>query len=117
MSYTGLLVEDEREEYNLFQGRDGLEWCSLDRIGVFRNRAVVTPTSRSLALWRQVRGGGTMESVKVDVVERLYSRDPVAKSFPDPEFRCPLSNSWQMICLVANTFLQVWKTLNVPRTI
>ena len=26
-----------------------------------------------------------MESVKVDVVERLYSGDPLAKSFLDPE--------------------------------
>ena len=85
VSFTGvvldddLMAEDQREvEYNPFQDRDGLEGCSMPGLGsaLSRRRTVVTPTSTQLALWRQV---------KVDVVERLYSWDPLAKSFLDPE--------------------------------
>ena len=94
VSFTGLVLgddasaEDQHEvEYNPFQGRDYLEGCSLTGLGsaLSRRKTVVTPTSTQLALWRQVKGGRTMESMKVDVEDRFYSRDPLAKSFLDPE--------------------------------
>ena len=78
VSFNGLVLdndpmtEDKREvEYNPFQGRNGLERCSLTGLGsaLSRRRTVVTPTSTQLALWRQVRGGRTMKSVEVDLVE------------------------------------------------
>ena len=75
------MAEDQRD-----QGRDGLEGCSLTGLGsaLSSRRTVVTTTSTQLALWPQVRGGRTMESVKVDVSDKLYSGDPLAKSFLDP---------------------------------
>ena len=86
VSFTGLMLddnamaEDQREvEHNPLQGLDGLEGCSLTSLGsaLSRRRTVVTPTRTQLALWCQVRGGRTMKSVTVDVVERLYSVDPL----------------------------------------
>ena len=94
VSSTGLVLgddasaEDQHEvEYNSFQGRDYLEGCSLTGLGsaLSRGKTVVTPSSTQLALWRQVRGSRTMESMKVDVVEGLYPLDLLAKSFLDPE--------------------------------
>ena len=93
VSFTSLVLddnaiaEDQREvEYNPSHGRDGLEGCSLTGSGsaLSRRRTVVTPTSTQLALWRQVRGGRTMESVKVDVVERLYSWDQYVSGYFGP---------------------------------
>ena len=82
VSFTGVVLDDDpmaeyqREvEYNPFQGRDGLEGCSLTGLesALSRRRTVVTPTSTRLELWHQVRGDRTLEFVKVDVVERLVA--------------------------------------------
>ena len=79
--------QQQDNDYNPFQGRDGLEGCSLTGLGsaLSRQRTVVTPSTRQLALWRQVRGGNSMEPVRVEIVERLYSGDVRAKPFLDPE--------------------------------
>ena len=47
---------------------------------------MVTPSSRQLSLWSQVRGGRTMDAqIKSDIVEKIYASDPAAKPFTDSE--------------------------------
>ena len=68
------------ERYNPFQEIDGLEGCSLTGLGssLSRQNALAVPSSQQLALWRQVRRGRRIETIRTDIVERLCS-------FLDPE--------------------------------
>ena len=70
-----------------FQGITDLEGCSLAGVGsaLPRQRLTVTPLNKELALWRQVRGGRTMDSVRADIAEKFYSGDQAAAPFLDPE--------------------------------
>ena len=76
------------EEYNPFQGIEGLDGYNLTGLGsaLPRQKVMVTPSSRQLSLWRQVRGGQTMDAqIKSDIVEKIYASDPAAKPFIDSE--------------------------------
>ena len=88
------------EEYNPFQGIEGLDGYSLTGLGstLPRQKVMVTPSSRQLSLWRQVRGGRTMDAqIKSDIVEKIYASDPAAKPFIDSEapMEIPTSSRFQ----------------------
>ena len=62
---------EQETRYNPFQGIDGLEGCSSTGLG-----SALSWQTEELALWRQVRGGRKMETIRTDIVERLYSSHP-----------------------------------------
>ena len=97
----------EKEEYNPFEGIQGLEGCSLTGLGsaLPEQRTVVTPTERQLALWRQARGGAVMDPrYKIDILEKIYSGDPAAKPFLDQEI--PVEVPTTLRCQTADMVLR-----------
>ena len=84
------------EEYNPVQLIEGLEGYSLTSLGsaLQRQKVMVTPSSRQLSLWRQVRGGQTMDAqINSDIAEKIYASDPAAKPFIDSEAPMEISTS------------------------
>ena len=72
------------EEYNPFQGIEGLDGYSLTGLGsaLPRQKVMVTSSSRQLSS----RGERTMDAqIKSDIVEKIYASDPAAKPFIDSE--------------------------------
>ena len=99
--------EGEEEEYNPFEGIQGLEGCSLTGLSsaLPKQRTVVTPTERQLALWRQARGGAVMDPrYKIDILEKIYSGDPAAKPFLDQEI--PVEVPTTLRCQTADMVLR-----------
>ena len=84
-----------------------MEGCSLTGLGsaLPKQRTVVTPTERQLALWRQARGGAVMDPrYKIDILEKIYSGDPAAKPFLDQEI--PVEVPTTLRCQTADMVLR-----------
>ena len=93
--------EEPEEEYNPFKGIQDLDGYSLVGLGsaLPKVRPTITPSSRQLALWRQVRGGDVMDPhPRVDILDKIYSGDPAAKPFLDQEvpLEIPTSTKFQV---------------------
>ena len=65
---------------------------------------MVVPYSQQLALWCQVRVGRKIETIRTDIVKRLYSGHPDAKTFMDtgpPDVEVQMSLKQSRWCITA----------------